>query len=92
MKFGNSYELEFSSGKKIYAFAGIIGLNPFEKFPTSYEGYDGTFGWDPTGETSRPTGLTSEERAELADTMIAAWQRFKKWDDGTSPSHDSPVE
>ena len=55
----------FSTGKKIYANNGIIGLSPNLKVS---EGYDG--GID-------NNELTSEEKLELSEYMLAAWNEYK---------------
>ena len=57
-------ELEFSTGRKEYAHARIVGINPDGII--SY-GYDGGFSvktW------------TKEERKELAEYMITLWKNF----------------
>ena len=65
----------FSSGRTRYANQGIIGLSPRL---TVSEGYDGGFRteideWDDPDEND----LTKEDRIELADYMIAQWQKFR---------------
>ncbi len=65
----------FSSGRTRYANRGIIGLSPDL---TVSEGYDGGFQTEPY-EWDEPdeSDLAKEDRIELADYMIAQWQRFK---------------
>ena len=59
----------FSSGKVVYANGGIIGLCEPGKYGWDiYEGYDGAIDIDE---------LSKQERIELADYMIALWQRLK---------------
>ena len=58
-------ETIFSTGKRVYAHCGIIGL---DSDLNTYEGYDGGF---------EDNKLTSEEKLELANYMIAAWNEYK---------------
>ena len=58
-------EIIFSTGKRVYAHRGIIGL---DSALNTYEGYDGGF---------EDNKLTSEEKLELANYMIAAWNEYK---------------
>jgi len=55
----------FSTGRRVYANCGIIGLNPDLKVS---EGYDGLF--------NDGDGLIAEERKELAAYMIEQWKKF----------------
>lgn len=72
-----------SSGREFYACRGIIGLDP--DGPYVYEGSDGelhdeadNFHADHYGTApDHDDRWTPEERRELADFMIAAWQRYK---------------
>ncbi len=72
-----------SSGRRIGANNNIIGLSePTEEEGwTISEGYDGTLfmaknpEYTPSGGGLTP--LTPEELVEIADYMIALWQRFK---------------
>lgn len=57
-----------STGKKVYANCGIIGVSSDSKKIYLSEGYDGDF---PDEE------LSKEEREELADYMINLWTEFK---------------
>ncbi len=69
----------FSSGHKMYANCGIVGLAPDLKL---YEGYDGSiivwysdgtpYEWD-TGEGS----FSKTDFIELADMMIERWNQFR---------------
>ncbi len=66
-----------SSGRKIYAHALIIGIDP--KLSVSY-GYDGTIPWpvQDWDDWTPPEGkLTADDMRELADMMIERWQKFK---------------
>jgi hypothetical protein len=56
------------SGREFYANNGIIGMAPSADYVS--EGYDGGIG--------KAGDFTAEERAELADYMIARWQAFKE--------------
>ena len=65
----------FSSGRTRYANNGIIGLCPDL---TVSEGYDGGFPIE-SYEWNKPdeNDLTKEDCIELADFMIAQWQKFR---------------
>jgi hypothetical protein len=65
----------FSTGTKVYANLGLIGIGS-DLYVS--EGYDG---WVPAWPT-RPgdKSLTKEERQELADYMIALWTKFREAD------------
>lgn len=69
--------LVFSSGRRLYAFAAIIGLDLRDPAgPESITGgYDDRF---PGGDDQ----LTLVERRELADHMIAAWSAYRDAPDG----------
>lgn len=64
---GDSYEL--SSGKIVYANEGILGLAPGSN--DLFEGYDGWL-------ADRNDPLTAEEKVEIADFMIAMWQKYRE--------------
>lgn len=55
------------SGREFYAFKFTIGISNIGQVKQ---------GWD--GEIDGIDDFTPEERAELADHMIALWQRFKR--------------
>lgn len=57
--------VQLSSGREFYANHKIIGINEDNSI---YEGYDGGINDDQ---------FTFEEKAELADMMIARWNRYK---------------
>mgnify|MGYP001607305997 CR=1 FL=1 len=61
--------LVLSSGKRIYANRGILGIRDGDN--TIYDGYDGEV-WSGGDQC-----LTHAERAEIADYMIALWQRYR---------------
>ena len=61
----NEDTYEFSTGKRFYANAGLIGICPSGEVA---EGYDGDVS---------TSSFTPDERRELADYMIALWQQFK---------------
>lgn len=67
----------FSSGRKRYAYALIIGLA--QNMDVTY-GYDGGFYDGEDGEKWRneEDKLSKEDMAELADYMIEQWTLFKK--------------
>jgi hypothetical protein len=71
----NRDTVTFSTGKTMYANRGIIGLASDLRVT---EGYDGGFPAWPDGW--RDDCLTKEERQELADYMIALWQKFRDAD------------
>lgn len=64
--------LKLSSGLEIDANRDIIGISGALEVGL---GYDEMF--RPEDENYRERPLTAAERAELADHMIALWQRFK---------------
>lgn len=59
-------EYEFTTGTKLRANCGYIGLNPFF---TISEGYDGEMDAD---------NFTRLEMIEMAEYMIELWREFKK--------------
>ena len=61
--------LLLSSGKRIYAHQGILGIRVGDN--TIYYGFDGEV-WSGGDQC-----LTPAERAEIADYMIALWQRYR---------------
>jgi hypothetical protein len=63
-------ELVFSTGTRIYANRGIVGIGP--KLDV-YEGYDGGI----SAVARHTTNFTPEEWSELADYAISQWQRLK---------------
>lgn len=68
--------LVFSSGKRIYAYGGVIGLTP-DLVPKG--GFDDHF--PPVeGDEDEEDGsyLTHDECVELADYMLVQWTRFKE--------------
>lgn len=71
----NGDEVLFSSGKNLYAYNGIIGLSPVMDVTG---GYDQRFYDQPTEDDDFEPSLTKEEQIELADYMIAAWQKFRE--------------
>lgn len=58
-------DLIFSTGKKVYANNGIIGISPSGEIS---EGYDGDIDTE---------NLTPEEKLELANYMLVKWESFK---------------
>lgn len=59
----------FSSGRRMYANGGILGLGPGSD-STVTEGYDGYF------EESADSAWTTEERQQLAAMMIRRWRAW----------------
>jgi hypothetical protein len=57
----------FSSGRKVYANCGILGLADRDGVPEVTDGYDGGYA---DGEFS------AEERREMAKYMVNLWKRF----------------
>ncbi len=88
MKVTDRDNYELSSGRRFSANCGIIGLSP-EKLTVS-EGFDGEIDIDgyPWEDFTDENRWTPAERAELADFMIAAWQRFKA---ATEPTAEERV-
>lgn len=75
MKFEQD-EIVFSSGRRCYVHAQVVGISP--DLELSY-GYDGGIPW-PIKEwrvTDAET-LTAADVRELADYMIAQWQKFRE--------------
>ncbi len=59
-----------TTGRKEYAFSGILGLGEnYTGHQEVFYGYDGGLNTE---------AMTREERAELADYVIAKWQKFKE--------------
>ena len=68
-----------STGKKIFANAGIIGLEKLEGNEWAItDGYDGNIDYPTWNEEEEPRNLTKEERIEVTDYMITLWECFKK--------------
>jgi hypothetical protein len=66
----STHELVFSTGKRVYCFAGILGLASAERpqvSPVQY-GSDGDLDTD---------SLSPEERLELADELVSRAIRFR---------------
>jgi len=63
--------VKLSTGREIYAHAGIIGISP--ELEVTY-GYDGSI-YDP--ESGLNEDFTRRELLELADHAIERWLRFK---------------
>lgn len=64
----------FSTGKVRYANNGIVGLAPDLEV---FGGYDHGFFCPPSEWDDDPVTLTPAEQIELAEHMIAQWQRFR---------------
>jgi len=74
----NDDSILFSTGKKLYANKGIVGISEYkEDFDGGKiricitEGYDGGFG-------EKEDGLTRKERKELANWAISLWRSWAK--------------
>jgi hypothetical protein len=68
--------MKLKSGREIHASRGILGLSETEP-DELFDGYDGVVwreGEEKYNEHSVP--FTAEERREIADRMIACWQRW----------------
>ena len=63
--FPETDEWEMESGKRFYAFSGILGLRPGED--CIFYGHDGGL-WE--------TDLTPEELTEVARFMIKSWTEY----------------
>lgn len=68
-------EYVFSSGNRIYANGGIIGIDDSNPRSKLFYGYDGGVDW-PVDEWNG-SKLTKADMVELADAMIERWQAFK---------------
>jgi hypothetical protein len=62
-------EITFSTGKKVFAYRGIIGLTPCGDVT---EGYDGEL----YPQDSDQPSLTAAECVELANHMTEQWRLF----------------
>lgn len=72
-------EIALSTGRKVYANCGIVGIKPADPGGGLSYGYDGSI---PTYRDSefmsdQEDQLSPAECVELADIMIAAWQQFR---------------
>ena len=67
---GDQYTL--SSGREFYANRGILGVGPDGDVS---EGYDGGL-YPERSKGDRNKDFTPEERREIADFAIAAWEKF----------------
>ncbi len=63
-------QLVFTSGKTVYACLGAVGIREYSNGTLDVvEGFDGGINTEE---------LSQGERMELADYMIALWQKFKE--------------
>lgn len=58
----------FATGKRVYVYSGILGLNAFGDDLSVSHGYDGS---------AVDAELTGEEKLELADHMILQWMEYR---------------
>ena len=58
------------SGRTMYAHLGIVGIGPDGSASQGYDGDLGSDGWNDE------RALSPLERRELAEIMIARWQKF----------------
>lgn len=65
--------LKLSTGTKIYAHRGIIGIKAVGDETGMLTGYDGG-----VENASNGDDLTTEENLELIDHMISQWEKIKK--------------
>jgi len=66
----------FANGKELYAMTGVIGIDNALEITYGYDG--GIYKHGDYPDVDDPECMTEEERIELADHMIATWERFKK--------------
>ena len=69
----NSDFLILSTGTKIYAHRGIIGIKAVDNEIGMLTGYDGG-----VKNASNGDDLTTVENLELIDHMISQWEKIKK--------------
>jgi hypothetical protein len=74
-----SDEVTFSSGRKMYANLGIIGLSPDLELS---QGYDRSIDWPfpewrDKDERAPERQIDAQDMRELADYMIAQWTSFR---------------
>lgn len=77
-------QFELSSGRRVYANHGLVSIARHDEGFEIGEGYDGHIYPEGSRDWSAEPEVvwvdppwTPEERAELADYMIALWQAFK---------------
>ena len=76
MVLDGNYLVFSSTGRRAYAYSGIIGLSV--EFPFCiYYGYDGYVGEDLWSTVDHDHGLNLAERHELAKYMITMWERVR---------------
>lgn len=69
-------DLVFSTGRKIYANNGVVGINDELEVREGYDGYiQGA--WDNDGINGERSPWTPAKQAELCDYMIDIWQKRK---------------
>lgn len=82
-------EIVLSTGKRVSAYAGVVGIELLPKDPAAalmYCGYDDhvpsvfddTYWSDPDDEDAAASILSAAECVELADLMIQRWAEFKE--------------
>ena len=72
---GNGYEM--STGRKLYANRGLLSVMPDAKNePAVYDGYDGCIEGTGRGDWEDEMPFTPEERREMADYVIAQWNKW----------------
>jgi hypothetical protein len=80
MKITDTNKVTFSTGKRIYAYGGIVGISEdlgvFGGYDQDFYDYEADYSWrTEPGEDAQH--LTDAERVELADYMIERWNNFK---------------
>ena len=69
-----------TTGREIYAYQGVIGLNQYFQIISGYEerfdGFDEY--WEEYLKAYDKSYFTKQENIELAEFMIARWQEFRK--------------
>ncbi len=70
----NEQTLIFSTGRRVSALRGVIGISPYLEV---FQGHDGIL-IPKEAFLDDNDALTDAERIELADYMIEQWNKFKK--------------
>lgn len=81
MRYDNeTSEFVLATGRRFYASCGLLSIS-LESFGFDVcDGCDGTVSYRGSDKSADPADApwTPEERAEVADHMIALWQAFKE--------------
>ena len=68
-------EYVLTSGRRVYANNGIIGIDHAGDI---WEGYDGELSAGYDAKACTPLTFTDAERSEIADAMIARWSAWRE--------------